>query len=399
MNLETRELSPGLQGATITSAPGFNLVPESIGLAWAEIDLGAIRHNVQEIRRVVGSEVFLAAVVKADAYGHGAAAIARVALEAGAVRLAVAQPAEGLSLRRAGLSAPILILGPTPPWQARLVVEHNLTPTVNAWETAQALAAVADALGVTLPIHLKVDTGMGRYGLLPDEVVPFAQAVSALPGLRLEGLWTHFATADEADPSYTNQQLGLFMDVWARLKGAGIDIPLRHAANSAAAICYPSTRLEMVRCGLAIYGLYPGDKARSLVDLRPAMSLKSRIARLRTLPSGSAISYGRTYITTQPTKVAFIPIGYADGLRRALSNKGSVLIRGRRAPIIGRVCMDGCMADVSHIPGVEEGDEAVFLGRQGQEQITADEMAGLLDTISYEVVTCIGPRVPRVYVG
>jgi len=279
------------------------------------------------------------------------------------------------------------------------VVEHNLTPTVNTWETAQALAAAAGALGASVPIHLKVDTGMGRYGLLPDEVLPFAQAVSTLPGLRLEGLWTHFATADEADPSYTNHQLNLFLKVWASLKEAGMDIALRHAANSAAAICHPATRLEMVRCGLAIYGLYPGDKARSLVDLRPAMSLKSRIARLRTLPPGSAISYGRTYITTRPTRVAFIPLGYADGLRRALSNRGIVLIRGQRAPIIGRICMDGCMADVSHIPEVEEGDEAVFLGKQGQAQITADEMAHLLETISYEVVTCIGPRVPRVYVG
>jgi len=343
--------------------------------------------------------VLLAAVVKADAYGHGAAAVARAALEAGAASLAVAQPGEGLRLRQAGLQAPILILGPTPPWQARLVVEHNLTPTVNTWETAQALAAAAGALGASVPIHLKVDTGMGRYGLLPDEVLPFAQAVSTLPGLRLEGLWTHFATADEADPSYTNHQLNLFLKVWASLKEAGMDIALRHAANSAAAICHPATRLEMVRCGLAIYGLYPGDKARSLVDLRPAMSLKSRIARLRTLPPGSAISYGRTYITTRPTRVAFIPLGYADGLRRALSNRGIVLIRGQRAPIIGRICMDGCMADVSHIPEVEEGDEAVFLGKQGQAQITADEMAHLLETISYEVVTCIGPRVPRVYVG
>ncbi len=367
-------------------------------LTWAEVDLAAIAHNVRELKRLIGPGVLLCAVVKANAYGHGAEKVARAALAHGADRLAVAQPAEGWQLRQAGISAPILILGPTPPWMAQRIVAHGLAVTVNTMETAQALSAAASATGAVVAVHLKVDTGMGRYGLLPEEVLPFAQVIASLSGLRLEGLWTHFAAADEADDAYLRRQLGLLLDVSARLKENGLDIPLRHAANSAATISHPAARLEMVRCGLALYGLYPGDACRGLITLRPAMSLHSRVARLRTLPAGSAISYGRTYVTARPTPVAFLPIGYADGLRRGLSNRGSVLIRGQRAPLIGRICMDGCMADVSAIADVQEGDKAVFLGRQGQAEITADEMAALLGTISYEVVTGMGPRVPRVYV-
>jgi alanine racemase len=346
---------------------------------------------------LLGPTVLLTAVVKAEAYGHGAAPVARCVLAAGADRLAVATPGEALQLRLAGLDAPLLILGPTPPWDAERLVAQGVTATVMSLPTARALSGAAAAAGLTAKVHIKVDTGMGRYGLLPDEALPFALALRELPALQIEGLWTHFATADDPDDSYLHQQLASFLVVAELLRENGISFPLRHAASSAAAVCHPESRLDMVRCGLAIYGLYPSAACRQSLDLRPAMSLKSRISRLRWLPEGSDISYGRTYRTARPTLVAFAPIGYADGLRRALSNRGGMLVRGQRVPLIGRVCMDGCMADVTAVDGVQEGDEVVLLGRQGQAEITADEIAESLGTISYEVVTTVGPRVPRVY--
>lgn len=366
-------------------------------LTWAEIDLDAIDHNVRQLKRLLGPTVLLTAVVKGEAYGHGAVSVSRCALAAGADRLAVATPLEALHLRRAGVDGLVLILGPTPPWEAVRLVAQRIMATVMSLPTAQALSGAAAAAGVTATVHIKVDTGMGRYGLLPDEVLPFALALRDLPGLNVEGLWTHFATAGDLDASYLHQQLGTFLAVAEQLRESGISVPLRHAASTAAAVCHPESRLEMVRCGLAVYGLYPSGRCRAGLELQPAMSLKSRVCRLRWLPEGSTISYGRTYRTTRPTLVAFVPIGYADGLRRALSNRGSMLIRGQRVPLVGRICMDGCMADVTAVDGVQEGDEAVLLGRQGQAEITADEIAESLGTISYEVVTTVGPRVPRVY--
>lgn len=367
-------------------------------LTWAEIDLDAIDHNVRQLKKLLGPAVLLTAVVKGEAYGHGAVPVSRRALAAGADRLAVATPREAMHLRRAGVDGPLLVLGPTPPWEAERLVAQSIMATVMSMPTAQALSRAAAAARVTATVHVKVDTGMGRYGLLPDEVLPFALALRELPALDVEGLWTHFATADDPDASYLHQQLGVFLAVAERLRQSGISAPLRHAANSAAAVCHPESRLEMVRCGLAIYGLYPSGDSRARLTLQPAMSLKSRICRLRWFPEGSSISYGRTYRTSRPTLVAFVPIGYADGWRRALSNRGSVLIRGQRVPLVGRVCMDGCMADVTAVDGVQEGDEVVLLGRQGMAEISADEIAESLDTISYEVVTTVGPRVLRVYV-
>jgi alanine racemase len=366
-------------------------------LTWAEIDLDAIAHNVRQLKRLLGPTVQLTAVVKGEAYGHGAVPVSRCALAAGADRLAVASPREALELRRAGVDGPLLILGPTPPWQAERLVAQEIMATVMSLPTSRALSRAAAAAGVTATVHIKVDTGMGRYGLLPDEVLPFALALRELPALNVEGLWTHFATAEDMDTSYLHQQLGTFLAVAEQLRQNGIAVPLRHAANTAAAVCHPESRLDMVRCGLAVYGLYPSGRCRAALELRPAMTLKSRVCRLRWLPEGSSISYGRIYQTTRPTLVAFVPIGYADGLRRALSNRGSLLIRGQRVPLVGRICMDGCMADVTAIEGVQEGDEAVLLGHQGQAEITADEIAESLATISYEVVTTVGPRVPRVY--
>ena len=366
-------------------------------LTWAEIDLDAIAHNVRQLKRHIGERVKLTAVVKANAYGHGAVPVARTALENGAERLAVNRVVEGIELRRAGIAAPILILGYSPPWEAEAIVRHDLTPTITEREVALALARAAASQGKTVPVHVKVDTGMGRFGLLPKEVVDFVKGLADFPNLRLEGLYTHFATADEADKSHTRRQFGIFLDVLKRLEEAGIEVPIRHAANSAATLDLPETHLDMVRCGIAIYGLYPSAEVSHSIPLKPAMSLKSRVARLRTLPAGSCISYGCTYVTSSPTRVALVPVGYGDGYHRLLSNRGQVLIRGRRTPILGRVCMDQFVVDVSDIPGVRLDDEVVVFGRQGEEEICAEEVAAWAQTINYEVTTSVLPRVTRVY--
>jgi len=366
-------------------------------VTWAEIDLDAVAHNARQLKQRAGEQAELIAVVKANAYGHGVVAVARAALQAAASRLAVVRTLEGVQLRRAGIEAPILLMGYTLPAEAATLVRWRLTPTVNTWPQAQALSAAAAAAGLSLSVHIKADTGLGRFGLLPEEVVDFAQALVQLPGLHLEGFYTHFAVADAADKTYTRRQFSLYCELLARLEGVGISIPLRHVANSAATLHLPEMALDAVRCGIALYGLRPSAEVAPAVSLRPVMSLKSRVARLRTLPAGSSISYGRTYTTTRPTEVALVPAGYGDGYHRLLSNRGAVLIGGRRAPIVGRVCMDQFVVDVSGIAGVQQDDEVTLFGRQGEATITAEEVAGWADTINYEVTTSILPRVTRVY--
>ncbi|HID61659.1 MAG TPA: alanine racemase [Anaerolineae bacterium] len=374
-------------------------------LTWAEVDLDAIAHNARRLKERVGEKTELMAVVKANAYGHGAVPVARTALENGASRLAVNRALEGVELRQAGITAPILILSYSLPNEAETIVRWDLTPTVTTVEGALALSAMSDRQSKVTPIHVKVDTGMGRFGLLPDEVVPFVRRISELPGLKLEGLFTHFAVADRADKTYTRRQFGLYLRVVEQLENAGFTIPLKHVANSAATLDLPEMHLDMVRCGIALYGLSPSDEVEPAIPLKPAMALKSRVARVRTLPPGSSISYGCTYTTTRPTPVALVPVGYGDGYHRLLSNKGSVLIGGKRAPIVGRVCMDQFVVDVTAhfdklrtgIEGVRQDDEVVVFGRQGEEEISAEEVAALAGTINYEVVTSILPRVTRVY--
>jgi alanine racemase len=369
-------------------------------VTWAEIDLDAIAWNVQRLKEHVGERTALMAAVKANAYGHGTLPVARAALQNGASRLAVARVEQGMKLRKAGIEAPILLLCYATPAQAADIVWHRLTPTVNALELAHALSQAVAAQGtLALPVHIKVDTGMGRFGLLPEEVLDFVRAVAALPGLILEGFYTHFSSADEADASHTQRQFALYCQVVQRIEQAGIGVPIKHVANSAATMRFPQMHLDMVRCGIAIYGLYPSPEVERNITLRPAMTLRSHVGRVRTLPAGWGISYGRTYVTTRPTPVALIPMGYGDGYQRILSNRGAVLIRGRRAPILGRVCMDQFAVDVSDIPGIAEGDAVVLLGRQGEDEIDADEIAAWAGTINYEVVTAILPRVPRVYRG
>jgi len=364
--------------------------------AWAEIDLDAIANNVRALKAWVGEKTQVLAIVKGNGYGHGALPVAHTALDAGATWLGVNMCDEGVQLRQAGIKAPILLVGFTPPTQAATVAANRLTPTINTIEVAEALNAVADP-AYPLAVHVKVDTGLSRYGMMPDEVVPFAQRIAQMKGLRLEGLLTHFASADDADKTSARKQIEIYLETLARLNQAGISIPLRHVAASGATLDMPETHLDMVRCGIVVYGLYPSPDVSHAIGLRPALSLKARVARLRTLPAGTGIGYGASFVTSQPTVVALIPIGYADGIKRSYSNKGSVLVRGKRAHVVGRVSMDQLVVDVSDIAGVAEGDEAVLIGRQDGDEITCDDMAALMGTINYEVVVGLTPRLPRVY--
>lgn len=366
---------------------------------WAEVDLSAVAHNVREIRRVVGSSIRVMAIVKADAYGHGAGEVSKTALAGGADWLGVARLAEGIALRKAGLDAPILVLGHTPPEQAAEVAHYELAQTVYTCEMASDLAAAAEREGRKVRVHVKIDTGMGRIGWVADSpAIPEILSIAGLPGLEIEGIFTHFATADSKNKNYARVQLDRFLAAVEALRKGGLEIPLKHAANSAALLEMPETRLDMVRPGIILYGLLPsGEIDRTLINLRPAMSLKARVAYVKNVPAGFKVSYGCTFISSKPTTIATLPLGYADGYSRLLSSKGEVLIHGRRAPVAGRICMDHLMVDVGHIPGVEIGDEAVLFGRQGDAGIAADEIAVRLGTINYEVVCMVSHRVPRIF--
>ena len=362
---------------------------------WLEVDLEAIAHNVRRVAELVGDDVTVLAILKADGYGHGAVRVARTALNNGARYLGVASINEGAVLRQAGISAPVLVLGYTPAWQARELVLNDLSATVFNLEVAQALSRAARELDNSVRVHIKVDTGMGRLGLLPDEVVPFARRLQELPGLVLEGIFTHFSVAD-SDPEYTRWQIERFREVLVALGEAGIEPPLVHAANSAAILTLPESHFRMVRLGIAMYGLHPSAQVRCPPDFRPALAFKTQVAQVKTLPPGSYVSYGNTYRTEGEQRIAVLPVGYADGFRRAPRHWGEVLVRGERAPIVGRVCMDQTMIDVTAIPDVRQGDEVVLIGEQGSERITAEDVAQRLGTISYEVVSEILARVPRV---
>lgn len=365
-------------------------------LTWAEVDLEAISHNLRQIKKLVkpyGSGIM--AVVKDNAYGHGAAEVACVAAGIPVQMLGVAAVEEAMDLRHAGIDLPILILCCILPEQAEEAVRYDAIQTVCDLSVCAALSKKADARGKQARIHVKIDTGMGRIGVRYDEAAEFIMSVARIPNLIIDGIYTHFAAAD-TDRAFTQLQLERFKSVILDLEKAGIHIPIKHAANSAAILSLPESYFNMVRPGLIIYGQYPWGAPRE-VDLKPAMSLKTRVVHLKELPPGWSISYDRTYTTKKPTVVASLAIGYGHGYKRKLSNRGEALIRGMRAPIIGVVCMDQCLCDVTHIPGVSIGDEAVLIGRQGEEMITADEVAEKVGTISYEILCDINARVPRIY--
>jgi alanine racemase len=368
---------------------------------WAEIDLDALCSNVREIRRITNPRARVMAIVKANAYGHGVEQVSRVALRSGADWLGVALLQEALELRRQGISAPILILGHTPDEDAPEVVANDISQTVFTREAILALDAAAGKLGLKARVHVKIETGMGRIGFpATRETAALISQLAGLPNVEIEGIYTHFAAADAPDKSYAGQQFMKLQQTVKHLEAEGVYIRWRHCANSPAIINLPQTHLDLVRPGIILYGLYPSAAVpHDLITLRPVMSLKARVSFVKDMAAGASISYGCTYKTECPTRIATIPIGYADGYSRLLSNKAEVLIRGRRAPVAGRVCMDMVMVDVGQIPGVEAGDEVVLIGRQGAEEITADELADHIGTINYEVVTRIGERVPRLYVG
>lgn len=359
---------------------------------WAEIDLDALADNVRLLKSRANGAALLA-VVKANAYGHGAVAVARAALAAGADRLGVICVDEGEQLRRAGITEPILVMGHTSAGEAQRLADLSLTPSVVSSEMALALARVASERGIEMPVHLKVDTGLNRYGLPASEAADLGRRLRDLAGIQTEGLFTHFASADEGDKGYTVEQHKLFLAVAEQLDW----VPIRHVSNTATLLDMPDMSLEMVRPGLGIYGCYPSTHVKRSLPLRPVLSLKGRIARLTSLAPGESVSYGRTWRAPRPSLIGLLMCGYADGLPRALSNCGSVLVRGRRAPIVGRVCMDMCMVDVSDIPDVALDDEVVIIGRQGEEEISTDEVAELCGTISYEILCGISARVPRLY--
>ncbi|WP_338828098.1 alanine racemase [Neomoorella thermoacetica] len=358
------------------------------------MDLSSIRHNFREIKKRLSPQVRFMAVIKADAYGHGAEQVARVTLEEGATYLGVATVEEALVLRQAGIKAPILLLSPPPPEAARLVVEKDIAAAIFSLPQAEALAREAFRQKKKAKVHIKVDTGMGRVGLRgAEEVVFFCRKIKEWP-LFIEGIFTHFACADEVAKEKTVRQLDRFLGVIKRLENDALNIPLKHAANSAATLEYPPSHLDMVRVGIALYGYYPRPGACS-VDLRPALTWKARITQVKHVPTGTPISYGWTYITSGEEIIATVAVGYADGYRRSLSNRGWVLVQGKKAPVVGRVCMDQLMIRLEE--EVATGSEVILLGRQGEETIMADEIASWLDTISYEILTSIGRRVPRTY--
>ncbi|MDR3038414.1 MAG: alanine racemase [Candidatus Adiutrix sp.] len=361
---------------------------------WAEIDLAAIGHNAGYFKARLSPGARLCAVVKADGYGHGAAPVARAALAAGADCLAVAILDEALSLRAAGFTEPVLILGHTPLMAAPLVVAHRLTQTVYDLDQARALAAAAGALGLTAKVHLKIDTGMGRLGVPPAEAGPLAAAINRLDHLELEGAFTHFAQADAADKTSALKQFAAFQEALAAIRDQGVTLALRHAANSAAALDLPQTHLDLVRVGISLYGLAPSAECGRDAPLKPALRFKTRVALLKDVPAGTPLGYGGAYVTPGPARIATLPVGYADGWTRRLAGRAEISFRGRRAKVVGRICMDQCLADVSALPDLKTGDPVLLFGGP---ELPVEEVAAHLDTINYELVCLIGRRVPRLY--
>jgi alanine racemase len=366
-----------------------------------EIDLSAIASNMHAIRRAVGPKPKIMAIVKADGYGHGALQTARTALASGADCLGVAIYEEGAELRESGIDRPILILGYTTPNEQADAIRGGLTQTVFNMETAQAISKTAVALGKSARVHIKVDTGMSRLGFIPSaHAADCIYNIAELPGIEITGMFTHFALSDGPDDAFTLEQFKRFTGFARLLEARGLHIPVLHCCNSAALLDEPSMHLDMVRAGIILYGLEPSEyKPLDGLGFRPAMSLRAHISMVKRVGVGVSVSYGRKFVTERETVIATIPVGYADGYRRSMSNRARVLVHGEYAPVIGTVCMDQFMTDVTDIPGVTAGDEAVLMGRDGQNQITADEIARIQNTINYEVVCGISKRVPRYYIN
>ena len=365
--------------------------------SWVEIELDHFRHNIQAVRRLLPPSVEILQVVKADAYGHGAMEIAREALKSGASRLGVANADEGVQLRVGGIEAPVLILSPSPVSEIDEIIKYRLVPSLSDRHFAEAFADRCRQMETVMPVHVEVDTGMGRGGTSLDEAVTLIQALIAEPSIRVEGIFSHLASSEVVDDRYNTTQYRRFCELLEKLDDLGISIPLKHLSNSGGILNFPDFACDIVRPGIMTYGVHPSPGTARKVTLKPVMSFKSRIVLLKEFPPGESIGYGRSYFLDKPSVIATIPVGYGDGYGFVLSNKGEVLIRGMRAPIVGRVSMDMCTIDVTHIPECTVGDEVVLLGRQGNDYISANEIADKAGTISYEVLCVLGKRAPRVY--
>ncbi len=365
----------------------------------ANISLDAIRDNIKKGRELLEPETRLMAVVKADAYGHGAVPVAQ-AIDDLVDAYAVAIPEEGAELRQAGITKPVLVLGYTAPELAASAIRQDIMLSVFQSETAEAYGKIAKELGATAKVHIKLDTGMSRIGYLCNEQsLADIERIAKLPDIKIEGMFTHFAKADEADKSFAKEQYKKYMEFAEQLWQRGIRIPVRHVCNSAGMIDLPESDLDMVRFGITMYGMYPTDDVtKERLPVTPAMELKTHISFVKTLPAGVGIGYSGTFVTCRETKVATLPIGYGDGYPRGLSNRGRVLIHGKSAPILGRICMDQCMVDVTDIPEAVQGDTVTLMGRDGEGFISAEEIGATVgNSFHYEVVCDVGKRVPRVY--
>lgn len=365
---------------------------------WAEIDVDAIEDNIKEIKKIVKDKEIIG-VVKADAYGHGAIDTASILLENGADRLAVAVISEAIELRENGITKPLMILGYTPLSFKEDLVKYDIEQTVFNLEYAKELSDFAIKNNTKAKIHIKIDTGMGRIGFLPnEESIDEIEKISKLQGIEIIGLFTHFSTADEEDKEYTKLQVEKYKKIVDELDKRGVNTGIKHVSNSAAIIDLEEYYFDAVRPGIILYGYYPSNEVKKdKIKIRPALTLKSNIIHLKTVEEGTYISYGRSYVTEGKRTIATLPIGYADGYTRLLNGKAKVIIRGKLAPVVGKICMDQCMVDVTDIDGVSVGDEVILLGRDGNIKNDADDLAKMLGTINYEIICMIGRRVPRVY--
>lgn len=364
---------------------------------YATIDLAALAHNLSQLRARLKSGCGIMAVVKANAYGHGAIDVSRALVHSGVARLAVASVEEGIALREANVHADILVLVDLFDKYIRDLVTYQLTPVITEQRLLPILAKATEGATHPFAIHMKVDTGMGRLGFAPSDLGNCFDAMSAWKSLRIEGLMTHLADSDGDDPSYTEHQLKTFRGLLEQVGQRGIPIPNVHAANSAAIVRYPQSHFSLVRPGIALYGYHTLPDSVPCSELKPILSLRTKVMQLRTLKPGDSVSYNRTFVAKRPMTIAVLPVGYADGYNRKLSNTGSVLIHGRRASIVGLVCMDMTMIDVTDIPSVQVGDAVTLIGRDGEEAIGADDLAKWTGTIPYETLCAIGSRIPRVY--
>lgn len=364
---------------------------------YATINLAALGHNLSRIQERLTPGSGVMAVVKANAYGHGAVETSRALVQQGISRLAVASVKEAVALREAGITADILVLVDLFDEQIPALLTHRLTPVITSQRLLPALAKATEAQNLSFPVHIKVDTGMGRLGLSPDELPSLFDALPSWKSLRVEGLMTHLADSDGNDPRHAEQQLESFRQLLDQLRRRGVSVPLVHAANSAAIIRFPQSHFSLARPGIMLYGYHTLPDSVPCPALRPVLSLRTTVMQVRTIQPGESVSYNRTFVAKRKTNIAVLPIGYADGYSRRLSNTGFVLIQGRRAPVVGLVCMDMTMVDVTDLAPVQVGDEVTLIGQQGKDAVWADEIAKWTGTIPYEVLCAIGPRVPRLY--